>query len=279
MNAARPTSDSALQRRSPTSRASGSELEQIPALAPRADGPAVEIADYLDHRRPSVVFATTALLGYLGLVAVAIGLGYLLTHLILQWHTLAADDERVASWFARERTPTLDDVSYVGSMAGDIPVLPGLVVLAVIVFAWVRRFLAAAFVATAGILELATYRVTSLVIHRDRPHVLRMDNLPVHQSYPSGHVAASIAVYGALALVVSSLARRRWVSIVAWSLAILLPIAVAVSRVYRGMHHPTDVVAGVLVGIGALLVALLAARACAAVLRRRSTSTIVEEIS
>jgi undecaprenyl-diphosphatase len=158
-------------------------------------------------------------------------------------------------------------------------VLPGLVVLAVIVFARVRRFLAAAFVATAAVLELATYRVTSLVIHRDRPHVLRMDNLPVHQSYPSGHVAASIAVYGALALVVSSLARRRWVSIVAWSLAILLPIAVAVSRVYRGMHHPTDVVAGVLVGIGALLVALLAARACAAVLRRRSTSTIVEEIS
>ena len=42
------------------------------------------------------------------------------------------------------------------------------------------------------------------------------------------------------------------------------------------MHHLSDVAAGVLVGIGALLVALLAARACDAVIRRRATTTAKE---
>ncbi len=89
-------------------------------------------------------------------------------------------------------------------MLGDIPVLPGLVVLAVILLLIGRRIRAAAFVATAGVLELATYRVTSLIIHRERPLVPRLDDLPGNQSYPSGHVAASVAVYGALALVLTS---------------------------------------------------------------------------
>jgi undecaprenyl-diphosphatase len=246
------------------------------------DGPASGIAERLDGRRPSVVFAVTALLGYLCLTGFALGLGVLLTDVILKQSSIAGDDEQLSRWFARERTPGLDDASYVGSVLGDIPVLPGLVVLAVILLVVAgRRILAAAFVATAGLLELATYRVTSLVIHRDRPHVPRMDHLPVNQSYPSGHVAASVAIYGALAMLISSRFRRRWVTVVAWTLAVLLPVAVAASRLYRGMHHLTDVVSGVLVGSGALLIALLAARACDAAVRRRGRrrATTTEETS
>jgi undecaprenyl-diphosphatase len=89
-------------------------------------------------------------------------------------------------------------------------------------------------------------------------------------------VAASIAVYGALALLISSRARRTWVTVTVWSLAVLLPVIVALSRLYRGMHHLSDVCAGALVGIGALLVALLAARACEAAVRRRRTTTTEE---
>ncbi len=235
----------------------------------------------MDHRRPPAVYAITAVLGYLCLLGATIGFGALLTQVILAGNGLAADDEHVNSWFARERRPTLNDLTYVGSLIGDIPVLPGLVAIAVIVFLILRRFLAAAFVATAGILELATYRVTSLIIHRDRPFVVRMDHLPVNQSYPSGHVAASVAVYCSLALVISSAAHRRWVTIVVWTLAVVLPAIVATSRVYRGMHHITDVASGMLVGIGALLIALLAARACNAAVRRRATTvtTTIEETS
>jgi undecaprenyl-diphosphatase len=56
---------------------------------------------------------------------------------------------------------------------------------------------------------------------------------------------------------------------VAWSLAVLLPLVVAASRLYRGMHHLSDVVAGVILGCLALLVALTAARAAGAADARR----------
>ena len=49
-----------------------------------------------------------------------------------------------------------------------------------------------------------------------------------------------------------------------WTIAIAIPLLVALARMYRGMHHPTDVPPAMLVGIGALLVALAAARAAGA---------------
>jgi len=46
---------------------------------------------------------------------------------------------------------------------------------------------------------------------------------------------------------------RRWPRIVMWILAVVLTLAVGLSRVYRGEHYPTDVVAGLLLGIGSLV--------------------------
>jgi undecaprenyl-diphosphatase len=47
----------------------------------------------------------------------------------------------------------------------------------------------------------------------------------------------------------------------------VLPVIVAMSRMYRGMHHPLDVAGGVFVGIGAVLVLLFACRAAEAAAR------------
>ena len=160
-----------------------------------------------------------------------------------------------------------------GSAIGDVSVLPAVVVATALVLLWRRRFRVVAFIIAAAAVELATYRVASLLVHRDRPPVVRLDDLPVDQSYPSGHVAASIVVYGGVALLVSSAVRRRWVSVLCWTLAILLPVVVGLSRLYRGMHHLTDVGAGVLVGVGALLVVLIAARACGVAERERLRAT------
>jgi membrane-associated phospholipid phosphatase len=119
---------------------------------------------------------------------------------------------------------------------------------------------------------VATYRATSLLVHRGRPDVMRLEDLPANQSFPSGHVAASVVVYAGLALLITSRFQRRWVSVVCWTLAVALPVVVALSRMYRGMHHPTDVGAGVLVGVGSLTVALIATRACGEAIRLRRRS-------
>ncbi len=150
------------------------------------------------------------------------------------------------------------------SAVGGAPVLPILVALIAIVFAIQRRWRIAAFAVFVLVVESATYRVTSLVVPRDRPHVHRLEDLPANASYPSGHTAASIAVYAGLVLLLTSAIPNRKLRIAAWVMAIVLPLFVAFSRMYRGMHHPLDVAGGALVGVGAVVVLLFACRAAEA---------------
>jgi membrane-associated phospholipid phosphatase len=218
---------------------------------------------------PAVVFTVSLVAGYLVLAAVAIGFGLLLVHVLLPFHGLGSADEHVNEVLARHRSSGLNEATSIGSAIGDVPAIPALVTLVVLLAAAFRRWRVAGFVLGAILVEVSTYRVTSLLVHRDRPEVPRLDHLPVNQSYPSGHVAASVAVYAALALLISSWAGRRAVTVVAWTLAVLLVATVAFSRMERGMHHPIDVTAGALIGAGALGVALLAARAAGASEQRR----------
>ena len=80
-------------------------------------------------------------------------------------------------------------------------------------------------------------------------------------SYPSGHMAASIAVYCGLALLLTSRIKRRGAQVAIWIVAALIPVYVAFSRMYRGMHHPTDIAGGVVIGIAALCALVLVTRA------------------
>ena len=151
-------------------------------------------------------------------------------------------------------------VFFAAVLAGYV-VLALLAVLLGIVCAIERKWRIASFAVLVLLIESATYRIASLVVPRDRPHVARLDNLPADESYPSGHTAASLAVYcGLVLLLTSAFPARRW-RVAAWMIALLLPVFVAFSRLYRGMHHPLDVGAGALIGIGAVVVLLFACRA------------------
>ncbi len=118
-------------------------------------------------------------------------------------------------------------------------------------------------------LESGSYRATTLVIHRDRPDVERLESLPVDASYPSGHTAASIALYGALLLLLASKLNNTAIKVAALLVGIAIPVFVGWSRMYRGMHHITDTVAGVLMGLCALAILVFASRAASAAANRR----------
>jgi membrane-associated phospholipid phosphatase len=78
-----------------------------------------------------------------------------------------------------------------------------------------------------------------------------------------------VAVYPGLVLLLTTRFTDSTFRALAWTFAILMTTFVALSRMYRGMHHPLDVAGGVIVGIGAVLVVLFACRAAGAAAEAR----------
>lgn len=233
----------------------------VPLLDARAGGPAERFARRLGGKHPAAVFFAAILAGFAVLGLLAIGLGLVVTDVLLPTGGVGRADESFVRSLVADRTPSLTGASEVGSTLGGAPLLPILVGVIAIVFAALRKWRIAAFALFALAVESATYRITSLAVPRNRPEVKRLDHLPGDASFPSGHTAASVAVYVGLALLITSRFRNRGARLLAWSVAILMPVFVAFARMYRGMHHPLDVAAGLLIGMGTLLVLVFACRA------------------
>ena len=210
---------------------------------------------------PVLAYICGILLSFAVIAGLSIVAGLLVTRALLHVHGVAADDERLIGFFARHRSSGLTDASLVGSiMAGGV-VLPIIAGVAALVALLGKHWRLAGFLLFALAVESGSYRATTLLVHRDRPEVHRLENLPVDASYPSGHTAAAIAVYCGIALLLTSRIASRGTRAAIWAVAALIPVFVAFSRMYRGMHHPLDVAGGVLIGIAALSALVLVTRA------------------
>lgn len=164
-------------------------------------------------------------------------------------------DTAVPKWFEAHRTGALNDVSFWWSRAGDTHaiLLVSLIFCPLVLAVW-RRWRPVLFVALTMFGELTLFLALSAAVNRPRPEVELLDGHLPTSSFPSGHIAATLCLYIAIALLVMPRTDRwwRWLTVV---LAVVMPLGVAVSRVYRGMHHPTDVIGAVL--LTALWIGLL----------------------
>ena len=186
----------------------------VPILEARPGGAAQRFAASMEGKHPAAVFFAAVLAGYVVLASLAVLLGC--RHRRARPRGRHRPRGRERGRVARARPHGfLTDVSSVGSTLGGAPVLPILVGLIGIVCAIMRKWRIASFAVLVLVVESATYRVASIIVPRDRPHVARLENLPADASYPSGHTAASLAVYCGLVLLLTSafpdapLARRR----------------------------------------------------------------------
>lgn len=232
----------------------------VPVLSARAGGPAQRLGTALRNIHPALAFILVMLAGLAVAALLSISLGLLVTRVLEPAWGIGAADERVNVWLAAHRAGSLTDASLVGSIVAGGVVLPILVGSIALVCAVLRKWRIAAFFVFALGVESASYRLTTLVVHSHRPRVARLENLPVNASYPSGHTAAAIAVYGGLALLVASRVRHGAARALAWTFAVAMVAFVALSRMYRGMHHPLDVGGGIVLGVVALAVIVFVCR-------------------
>jgi undecaprenyl-diphosphatase len=142
---------------------------------------------------------------------------------------------------------------------GGIPVLSG-VTLAVVGYLTLARKRAAALLvlgAVGGGVALST--LLKLAYHRARPDLVPHAVEVYTTSFPSGHAMLSAVTYLTLGALLVRVEKRWQIKAYILALAVLITLLVGISRIYLGVHWPTDVLAGWCVGAAwALLCWLLA---------------------
>jgi undecaprenyl-diphosphatase len=190
-----------------------------------------------------LLFALTP--GILLWLAIA-GLGEFLSGPLKAWTDSESDLNRSLQ---DTRNPTMDWVTSLWSRLGNTEIIIGICVLAVALVWWRgRRWWFAVIPALAISLQSTIFVTASSVIDRPRPDVPRLDVAPPTSSYPSGHVGASVALFGSLAIM-SSRIERTWLRRTATGSCCVIPVLVAYARLYRGMHHLSDVLVGAVLGL------------------------------
>ena len=159
-------------------------------------------------------------------------------------------DTAIPHWLAAHRTPLLDKVSFIGSEAGNTHAILAVgLVAGAVALAWIRQWRPVVFLVATMFGELSLFLASAALVNRERPDVPHLDGRLPTSSYPSGHIAATLCLYTGIVVIFFPRTRAwwRWLLVAA---AVLMPLWVTWARMYRGMHHPTDVLGALLLTAG-----------------------------
>lgn len=187
------------------------------------------------------VTAVALLVGAVALMLVGWGLGQIAVSV-----AQPADLDAVRD-LAAGRTGSLITVAHALSWLGNgFVVFPLAAILCVALYRR-RQHRAALVLAVSTIGAVLIYNLDKLLVGRARPPVHHLEHV-ISESFPSGHSTQAAAVYGAL-LTIFLASRPRWSQATLAVLATaILVTGIALSRVYLGVHYPTDITAGALLG-------------------------------
>jgi undecaprenyl-diphosphatase len=195
-----------------------------------------------------------------GTVALAVGAFLVITHERIVEGDGATIDRAILLWVARLRTPRITgimvDLTALGS--ATLVVLFTVVTFAILIVLRDRRGALHLVVASVGAWIWTT--ATKGLIEKARPieveHLVQVTGY----SYPSGHSLAAAALYLTMAIVAGTQLRTVASKAVLFAGASLLVALVGISRVYLGVHYPSDVISGIALGTAwALILAALIA--------------------
>lgn len=203
---------------------------------------------------------------WLAVIALAVGVFIVLTNVVVAAGGAVPADGAILRWIAERRAPFLTkrmvDLTALGS-----PTLVGLfTVVAVAILTALRDWRGAVHLALASLGTWALTSVPKALVERSRPpEVERLIEVSGF-SYPSGHALAAAALYLTIALIVGNRQRSgAWTAVLVAAAAGLV-FLVGLSRVYLGVHYPSDVLSGA--ALGASWALMLAAAVAIAAARR-----------
>ena len=224
--------------------------------------------------------------GGIGLLAtllglVAVGLGFIeLSDEVRERETQHFDERVLLALRSPEEVHRPVGPPWLAEMARDVTALGSVSVLALVVGAvsgfllLVRRWRTLALVVGSTLGGTLVNALLKRLFARPRPTVVPHLTEVVTESFPSGHAMLSAIVYLTLGALLAQLVQRRRLKAYLVGVALGLTLLIGLTRVYLGVHYPTDVLGGWMAGLGWALVTALVVRAA----RRRSPALREESL-
>ena len=158
-------------------------------------------------------------------------------------------DESVMRWMGAHRIEWIErSLLEITALGTGLVVMMIVVISALFLIATQHRFSAfLLLVASAGGIVLNAVLKSSF--DRPRPQLFEWLTVPSSSSFPSGHAMSSAIVYFTVAYLIARLEKRRWMRTLTIVSSLLLVLLISVSRLYLGVHYPSDVLAGVIIGL------------------------------
>ncbi|HET9797665.1 MAG TPA: phosphatase PAP2 family protein [Gemmatimonadaceae bacterium] len=186
-------------------------------------------------------------------------------------------DVAILRWLGAHQTPLLTT-----AMVELTPLGTGLVVLTVVgvaaAFLWhtthkhsARLLLAA----TAG--SILLNNVLKLYFDRPRPDVFDWETHAASSSFPSGHAMSATVVYGTVGYLLARLQKHGWARALTLTITTLLILLICLTRLYLGVHYPSDVLAGIVIGLAWSGFCMATLEASLLLARRRAPESVAEE--
>jgi undecaprenyl-diphosphatase len=162
---------------------------------------------------PSAIFLVA---GAVVLLVLLVAIGYLVTK-VFSHDWVGRDDAGISRWFAAHHSSDLNQVTHYTTLAAETITITLLAVVTVVVsaLAW-RRWREPMLVAVAVAGEVTIFLLVTLLVDRQRPPVRHLDQAPPTSSFPSGHVAAAICMYGRWRCWPTSAPAPRWCAACSW---------------------------------------------------------------
>ena len=175
------------------------------------------------------------------------GIGLLITG---PFSAIDKAEDRAARALSRDRTDFWNPISWVFSRLGNTEIVIGVCLIAVALIWWRTREWRWSVIPLISIsLQATIFLFLTLAVGRARPPANPMDTSPPTTSYPSGHTGASTALYFSLLLMAATRIERDWLRRLLMTVCGAIPFLVGMARLYRGAHHISDVIAGLVNGV------------------------------
>jgi undecaprenyl-diphosphatase len=188
-----------------------------------------------------------------------------------------AFDVAILQWLNAHQHPLLTslmiEMTYLGT--GSVVVV---VVGVAALFLWhTEHKHSARLLLAATIGNLLLNGALKLVYHRVRPSVFVWQTVAVSSSFPSGHAMSATVVYGTVAYLVMRLQSHHWARMLTLGTATMLILLVCFTRLYLGVHYPSDVIGGMIVGLAWAGFCMATLEASLVFARRRAPKEVIEE--